>query len=519
MNNYYRHIDVFKVAQPFVFLFSSFIGVYLSELAVFEYDPTRLVNLVENIAFSSLLFSIMVLIFNQYAIKIFKYIFLLLLVFTILEGVYFLIFRAEFTSSAIFIGLDTNTREIGEFVQFNLANTHLFFAFGVMISFYLSWYFFKPKLPTMSSFRRLFMLFVASLGIFIMSTTKVQNYNVFFAIVNSVLDYNKQRNQFQNLELVQNPFSEVTQLSDSIKTHVIVIGESTSKLHFGLYGYERNTTPMLSEIKGELKLFSDVVSGDTNTIGSLIEALVIKKENKLIGNVIQLFKQAGFKTYWLSNQPPIGMYETLVTKIGISADDVRFLNSENYYLPTTHDEVLIPELHQALSENQSKKIIFIHLMGTHANYAYRYPTSFAKYPTNLNDRKLNTINHYDNAVLYTDHIIRSIIETVRNQKAPASVLYFSDHGEEVYDSLDFVGHSPNGLFSLNMVEIPFLLWGSNTFEISESDLKRKFSLNDLSHSIADLCNVFSMDLDPKRSIFNHSFVERPRIVRDTILVK
>ena len=86
----------------------------------------------------------------------------------------------------------------------------------------------------MSSFRRLFMLFVASLGIFIMSTTKVQNYNVFFAIVNSVLDYNKQRNQFQNLELVQNPFSEVTQLSDSIKTHVIVIGESTSKLHFGL---------------------------------------------------------------------------------------------------------------------------------------------------------------------------------------------------------------------------------------------------------------------------------------------
>ena len=71
----------------------------------------------------------------------------------------------------------------------------------------------------------------------------------------------------------------------------------------------------------------------------------------------------------------------------------------------------------------------------------------------------------------------------------------------------------------NMVEIPFLLWGSNTFEISESDLKRKFSLNDLSHSIADLCNVYSMDLDPKRSIFNHSFVERPRIVRDTILVK
>ena len=124
MNNYYRHIDVFKVAQPFVFLFSSFIGVYLSELAVFEYDPTRLVNLVENIAFSSLLFSILVLIFNQYAIKIFKYIFLLLLVFTILEGVYFLIFRAEFTSSAIFIGLDTNTREIGEFVKFNLASTH-----------------------------------------------------------------------------------------------------------------------------------------------------------------------------------------------------------------------------------------------------------------------------------------------------------------------------------------------------------------------------------------------------------
>ena len=52
---------------------------------------------------------------------------------------------------------------------------------------------------------------------------------------------------------------------------------------------------------------------------SLVIAFVVKDSDKAIGNAIQLMKQAGYKTYWLSNQPPIGIFETLVTKIAMSA--------------------------------------------------------------------------------------------------------------------------------------------------------------------------------------------------------
>ena len=68
---------------------------------------------------------------------------------------------------------------------------------------------------------------------------------------------------------------------------------------------------------------------------SLVKALTIKKGDNYVGNIIQLFKQAGNKTYWLSNQPPIGMYETLVTKIALSASKPLFLNTEKFDAPTS----------------------------------------------------------------------------------------------------------------------------------------------------------------------------------------
>ena len=98
-------------------------------------------------------------------------------------------------------------------------------------------------------------------------------------------------------------------------------------------------------------------------------------------------------------------------------------------------------------------------------------------------------------------------------------MYFSDHGEEVYDSIDFAGHPANGTFSFNMIEIPFLFWTSENDKLSNDYLARKFSLNDLSHSMADLYGIRSAEIDTTRSVFHKSFVERQRVVWDTIKVK
>ena len=510
-------LNALDIAKRFVFLFTAFLITYFLELLSFGYDPTRLINLVENIAFSSLIYSLTLLFFNKQ--KLFKYVFYALMVFTVFEGVYFLIFKAEFTPSAIFIVLDTNTSEVGEFIKFNVDATQILYSAGVLASFILSWRYLKPSKNNVGNLGRVYLVLVIFLGIFLITRPKIYNYNAPYAVVHSFFKYNSERNLLEDLNATPNPFSNLCIYPTGKNTHIVIIGESTSRLHFGLYGYPRNTTPNLGELKGELNIFNEVVSGDTYTIGSLVNAFVIKDNDTAIGNVIQLMKQAGYKTYWLSNQPPIGVFETLVTKIAMSSDVSHFINSENYYLPTPYDEELLPMVMEALDDNEEKKIIFIHLMGAHADYAYRYPKSFSKFPTDLKDKRQNTINHYDNALLYTDHVVSLIIDVVNSSNVPSSLLYFSDHGEEVYDSIDFAGHPANGTFTFNMIEIPFLFWTSENIKLSNEYLNRKFSLNDLSHTLADLYGIRSLQTDTTRSVFHESFIERPRVVWDTIQVK
>ncbi|MBD2820336.1 sulfatase-like hydrolase/transferase [Xenorhabdus sp. 42] len=50
----------------------------------------------------------------------------------------------------------------------------------------------------------------------------------------------------------------------------MIIGESTSRNHMGLYGYRYNTTPNLQKIKNSnLHIFTDVISPNASTIPSL----------------------------------------------------------------------------------------------------------------------------------------------------------------------------------------------------------------------------------------------------------
>jgi heptose-I-phosphate ethanolaminephosphotransferase len=99
------------------------------------------------------------------------------------------------------------------------------------------------------------------------------------------------------------------------------------------------------------------------------------------------------------------------------------------------------------------------------------------------------------------------------------VLYFSDHGEEVFDEIDYAGHSVDQNITKNMFEVPFVLWQSKAFQKEhniEQDTDVKFSLEYLAHAIADLCGVQSNTVDYSRSLFNKSFESSPRIILDSI---
>ena len=59
----------------------------------------------------------------------------------------------------------------------------------------------------------------------------------------------------------------------------------------------------------------------------------------------------------------------------------------------------------------------------------------------MRDDQVPTYNSYDNAVLYNDFVVSSLIKDYAKSDPNGFLLYLSDHGEDVFDS---VGHKHPG---------------------------------------------------------------------------
>ncbi|HCS25859.1 MAG TPA: hypothetical protein DIW43_00290, partial [Spongiibacteraceae bacterium] len=105
-----------------------------------------------------------------------------------------------------------------------------------------------------------------------------------------------------------------------------------------------------------------------------------------------------------------------------------------------HDGAVLQPFAEALKSSTAKKMIVVHLLGTHRKYNYRYPEEFEHFagtehmPDWLDSTQADEYNSYDNAVRYNDFVIAEIIHLLENVGEPAVMAYLSDHGEEVYDT-------------------------------------------------------------------------------------
>lgn len=449
------------------------------------------------------------------------------------ETCFYFLFKSYLNSSAIYVVLDTNFQESKEFINTYIDGPIIAFT----IIFWLCTMALNPKKSKLhlnskkskKNLRVYITIVFVSILMFLKLTTLIV-FNMPYLVLKSGKEYyveskmlsqyeKDKKGKFTNISKVPSAYNEV---------YVIVIGESTTRSHLGLYDYYRNTTPELNNIENDLLLYNDVISPHTYTIASLTKALTLGNyENpklKYNGSIVQLMNQAGFKTYWISNQKPIGVFDTQVTKIGLGASKSIFQNMKHPDEKTYYDGTLLSHLNETLYEAGDKKVVFLHLLGTHLDYQNRYPSSFNYFSTSpktkfKSKKAFNTINSYDNAVRYNDYIISQIIKLVKETNAKSSVLFFSDHGEEVYNDLEFSGHSADQVLSRDIYEIPFVLWQSEKF-IKERNIpffkNRKYMTDDLFHSLADLVGVKSTEVDSTRSIFSRHFSNRKRIIRDTV---
>lgn len=304
------------------------------------------------------------------------------------------------------------------------------------------------------------------------------------------------------------------------QTLVVVIGESLSRHHMSLYGYERNTNPLLNTKKSSLKIYNDITSPQVHTIPALRSILTFaddKHPEYLIQrpSLFELFNRGGYETYHISNQPfenTDSSYEPFF-KLANHKFDLSKGNQPDGVILNTLEETL---------KDKNRKLIVIHLMGNHTVYRLRYPKSFdffnhQQHPLQttfeLNDEARTVIDEYDNSVLYNDYLITTIIEMLEKQSESCAMLYFSDHGDEVYDYRDFAGHSYEKT-STYMCEVPFIVWTSKTFNQKRKDLlfrtDRPYSTTDMLYSLSDMAGLKYNGYDDSRSIFSSQFSPRER---------
>lgn len=307
------------------------------------------------------------------------------------------------------------------------------------------------------------------------------------------------------------------------QTLVVVIGESLSRYHMGLYGYERHTNPLLSKRQNELIVYHDAVSPQVHTIPAIRSILTFADDANphyltARPSLLELFNRAGFETYYLTNQPFEEANSSYEPLFGLANNIIDVSKGSH------PDGVVLEQLRQVL-ELDKRKLVVVHLMGCHTAYRFRYPSSFdhfdhQKHPipfvsNHLNLQAKTTVDQYDNAVLYNDFLIDSVLCLLEQKSESAAMVYFSDHGEEVFEFRDFAGHAYEKV-STYMCEVPFVVWLSHDFRKKRKDLVFKptysFCTTDFLYSLSDLAGISYEGYDDTRSIFSESFLYRDRKV-------
>ena len=322
---------------------------------------------------------------------------------------------------------------------------------------------------------------------------------------------------------------------DGPMVFMLIIGESCNRNHMSLYGYHLSTSPLL-EKRDDIVVFTDVVTAYSNTIHavlSIFSQAEIKPKKSLENNIdlIDVFHSAGFKTYWISNQNPIGVWDNLVTVFSKKTDINVYANLTNNSSfesmeNASYDIKLLPPLISALKDDAEKKFIIVHLMGSHSIYRKRYPSEFDVFGGEGD--KAETIAQYDNSILYNDFIVDSLFSVLAEYKKNnpgtyTSAIYLSDHGENVYDENNKIGHDfAKELPSAN-VEIPFIV--CFPIDLSKENLEMRMQMgknkglpyvsDNTFHSVLDLNHISSPLFDKTKSIFNNGYnASRKRILED-----
>lgn len=290
--------------------------------------------------------------------------------------------------------------------------------------------------------------------------------------------------------------------NDEKSVVVLVIGESARSNNFSLYGYEKNTNPLLSQIKN-LKHFK-AESCATYTTEGVKCILDYKNTNKLYEILPNYLYRNDVEVIWKTTnwgEPTISV-EKFQNK--------DFLRKNCEGPNCGYDEILLNGLNdQILASEKNKILVVLHSSTSHGpTYYKKYPKQFEKFTPVCKSVELGDctqqelINAYDNTILYTDYILASLIDNLKQlNEYKTSMIFVSDHGESLGESNLYMHGMPTSLAPKEQLDIPFMVWTSeNSRTIKES---QEYSQHNIFHSVLDFLAVDSPVYEKDMSIFDN----------------
>ncbi|ABQ06067.1 MULTISPECIES: phosphoethanolamine--lipid A transferase EptA [Flavobacterium] len=275
--------------------------------------------------------------------------------------------------------------------------------------------------------------------------------------VNTTLFYVHQYKKNQKEILL--PDARISSRKKSIV--VLVIGESARKANFSLYGYPKNTNPMLADIENVHPL--DAVSAATYTTAGVKAILDYKKTDELYEILPNYLFRNNVEVIWRTanwGEPPLHIK---------NYQDRKYLGAACRGKACGYDEILLALFkEQILASRKDKILLVLHTSTSHGpNYSAKYPAGFRKFSpvcssVELADcSKQELMNAYDNTIVYTDYLLSRVIQNLKELKEfDSTMIFVSDHGESLGENNLYMHGLPMSIAPKEQFEIPFIVWAS-----------------------------------------------------------
>lgn len=282
---------------------------------------------------------------------------------------------------------------------------------------------------------------------------------------------------------------------------VLVIGESARSENFSLYGYSKNTNPLLSKTPGVFHF--NATSCATYTTAGVKCILEHKNTGELYEILPNYLYRNGVEVIWRTTnwgEPPVHIKNYLNREALMKNCKGEGCN---------YDEVLLNNLKEQIAASTKNKILIIlHTSISHGpEYSKKYPPQFETFKPVCNSVELANCSHtelvnaYDNTICYTDYILYNVIEDLKQLKEYKSAMIFvSDHGESLGEKNLYMHGLPLSLAPKEQYDIPFIVWTSDN-SLKQLKPDNALSQNYVFHSVLRFLDIQSPIYNEDLNIF------------------